>query len=269
MFGFNQAHLAMRVYPQHSGFNIMKLQADSLHIIRSGKKALSGITFAVNAGEVYALLGGNGAGKSTTLLSFLGFFSPSSGNIRVNNKDVGSDIAAARKTIAYLPESASLYEHLNAHENIDYFLQLAGASVNKSDIDAALDRVLLATEARQRKLRDYSKGMLQKVAIALAILRDTEILLLDEPTSGLDPSAIDEFHQIVRNLADNGKAILMVTHDVYGACQVADKIGLLRNGTLMGEFTAEKQRSIDTETVHKAFSSITAPSPQVLSAQTP
>ena len=256
----------MRISPQHSSFNMLKLQADSLYITRSGKEVLSGITFAVGTGEVYALLGGNGAGKSTTLLSFLGFLSPASGNVRVNEKDANSDIAAARKVIAYLPESASLYEHLNARENIDYFLKLAGTSANQDTIDAALDRVSLALDARQRKLRDYSKGMRQKVAIALAILRDTDILLLDEPTSGLDPSAIDEFHQIVRSLADSGKAILMVTHDVYGACQVADKIGLLHNGTLVGEFTAKGEERIDTETVHKAFSSKVAPSPQLLSA---
>ncbi len=232
----------------------MILQADSLYIARSDKEVLSGINFSVNSGEVYALLGGNGAGKSTTLLSFLGFLMPTRGNVRVKGKDVGADIAAARKTIAYLPESASLYEHLNAYENLRYFLQLAAKNATPEDIDAALDRVSLATEARHRKLRDYSKGMRQKVAIALAILRDTDILLLDEPTSGLDPSAIDEFHHIIRNLADGGKTILMVTHDVYGACQVADRIGLLRDGQLVGEFTSEGKERIDTEIVHRAFS---------------
>lgn len=237
----------------------MKLQSELLHVTRSGKKILNGVTFTVDVGEVYALLGGNGAGKSTTLLSFLGFLSPDSGLIRVNGRDVNEDVAAARKAIAYLPESASLYEHLNAYENINYFLQLAGISASRADVDAALSRVSLNTDARQNKLRDYSKGMRQKVTIALAILRNTDILLLDEPTSGLDPNAIDEFHQIVRGLADSGKAVLMVTHDVYGACQVADKIGLLQNGTLVGEFIAENG-GIDTATVHKAFSSTVAQS---------
>ncbi|CAA6813556.1 MAG: ABC transporter ATP-binding protein [uncultured Sulfurovum sp.] len=235
----------------------MKLQADALHITRSGKKVLDGVSFSLKAGEIYALLGGNGAGKSTTLLSFLGFISPDAGSVRVNEKDVYSDIEAARKAIAYLPESASLYEHLNAYENIDYFLQLAGLSLSKSSIDEALDRVSLKSEAREQKLADYSKGMCQKVTIALAMLRDTDILLLDEPTSGLDPSAIDEFHQLVRSLADAGKAILMVTHDVYGACNVADKIGLLYNGKLMQEFNAQTEK-INTETVHKAFSTTVA-----------
>lgn len=234
-----------------------KLEADSLFITRSEKEILSGVSFTVDTGEVYALLGGNGAGKSTTLLSFLGFLTPKSGAVRVNTKSVSDDITATRKMMAYLPESASLYEHLNAYENIQYFLKLANSGATQNQIEAALDRVALQSAFRSKKLRNYSKGMRQKVAIALAILRDTDILLLDEPTSGLDPSAIDEFHQLIRGLADNGKTILMVTHDVYGACQVADKIGLLKHGTLVGEFSS-KQGNIDTETVHKAFATVTA-----------
>ena len=231
-----------------------KLQAEKLHVTRSANEILRGISFAVKVGEVYALLGGNGAGKSTTLLSFLGFLPASAGSIRIDGKDVGSNVKTTRETIAYLPESASLYEHLNATENLIYFLQLAGVTINTSEINAALDQVSLKPEARKNKLKGYSKGMRQKVAIALAILRDTEILLLDEPTSGLDPSAIDEFHDLVRDLADAGKTILMVTHDIYGACQVADRIGLLHGGKLVGEFSAPENDRIETETVHRAFS---------------
>ena len=234
--------------------NSAKLYADQLHVHRSGKEVLSGISFAVTSSEVYALLGGNGAGKSTTLLSFLGFLPASGGRLFVNGVDVDANPKAAREAIAYLPESASLYGHLNAHENLHYFLQLAGVPDKKATIEAALDRVSLDPESRGRNLRDYSKGMRQKVAIALAILRDSDILLLDEPTSGLDPSAIDEFHDLVRSLAESGKTILMVTHDVYGACQVADRIGLLRGGRLVGEFTAPDGGRIETETVHRAFS---------------
>ena len=233
----------------------MKLQADSLYVQRGGREILKGISFSAEAGEVYALLGGNGAGKSTTLLSFLGFLQPSAGIALVSGKDISADVAGTRTAIAYLPESAALYEHLNAYENLEYFLNLADLSVSVEDLDAAMDRVALAHESRSRKLQAYSKGMRQKVAIALAILRDSEILLLDEPTSGLDPVAIDEFHRLVRGLADSGKAVLMVTHDVYGACQVADRIGLLRNGSIVGEFSAPESGLIDTESVHQAFTS--------------
>lgn len=232
----------------------MRLQADNLRVLRGGKEVLSGVSFSVARGEVYGLLGGNGAGKSTTLSTFLGFVPAASGRVLVNGLDVGTDVAAARRAMAYLPEAASLYEHLDARENLHYFLQLAGLRSPAIDIDAALDRVSLAAAARDLKLRAYSKGMRQKVAIALAILRDTDILLLDEPTSGLDPTAIDEFHDLVRGLADAGKTLLMVTHDVYGACQVADRIGLLRGGHLVDQFDAPVGGRIDTETVHRAFS---------------
>lgn len=231
------------------------LQADSLYVNRSGKEVLSGIRFDVDRGEVYALLGGNGAGKSTTLLSFLGFLSPSQGRVLVKGKEVGANVSAARKAIAYLPESASLYDHLTPRENLEYFLCLANVEVTPPEVESVLDRVSLAPEARTRQLVGFSKGMRQKVAIALAMLRDSDILLLDEPTSGLDPSAIDELHRIIRDLADEGKTILMVTHDVYGACQVADRIGLIRNGTLVGQFSADGNNRIDTDAVHKAFSS--------------
>lgn len=231
-----------------------RLQAEGLEVQRGGKAVLSGVTFDVAAGEVFGLLGGNGAGKSTTLATFLGFLEPADGTVRVNGLEVGADLQAARRAIAYLPEAASLYEHLDARENLRYFLQLAGARADAAAIEAALERVALPADAHSRRLAGYSKGMRQKVAIALAILRDTDILLLDEPTSGLDPTAIDEFHALVRALADAGKAVLMVTHDVYGACQVADRIGLLRDGRLVDAFAAHAGGRIDTETVHRAFS---------------
>ena len=234
----------------------VRLQAEALHVQRGVKAVLRGVSFAVSAGEVFGLLGGNGAGKSTTLATFLGFVPVAAGRVLVNGCEVGADVAAARRAMAYLPEAASLYEHLDARENLRYFLQLAGATPAGLDaaIEAALDRVALPAAARGRRLAGYSKGMRQKVAIALALLRDSGILLLDEPTSGLDPTAIDEFHALVRGLADAGKAILMVTHDVYGACQVADRIGLLHGGRLVDEFAAAPGARIATEAVHRAFS---------------
>jgi len=229
------------------------LEARSLSLVRDGTIVLNDVSFAVAPGEVYALLGGNGAGKSSTLLTFLGFLSPSGGEVLVAGRPVTQDVEAARSAIAYLPEAASLYGHLNAYENLGYFLDLAGRRVDRAAMDAALDQVALPPEARGRRMQSYSKGMRQKTAIALALLRDTPILLLDEPTSGLDPVAIDEFHAMVKALAAAGRTVLMVTHDVYGACQIADRVGLLRGGRMVGSFEAESGRRIDTETVHAAF----------------
>lgn len=229
------------------------LEAAALSVSRGGRSVLRRVSFAVQPGETYALLGGNGAGKSTTLLTFLGFLQPDSGAARVLGRQVETDIAAARRAIAYLPESAALYDHLDARENLQYLLDLGGSRARGADIERALDEVALPDAARSRRLAEHSKGMRQKVALALALLRDSEVLLLDEPTSGLDPLAIDEFHALVRRLAADGKAVLMVTHDLYGACRSADRIGLLRDGELVQEFVAPTDGHIDMSVVHQVF----------------
>ena len=230
------------------------LSAQALSVVRSRQQVLKDVSFSIPQGEVHALLGGNGAGKSTALLTFLGFLAPASGSVHVRGRDVRENLTAARQAIAYLPESATLYGHLSAYENLRYFLSLAGTDADRDEFDAALDRVALQPEARGARMQTYSKGMRQKVAIALAILRDTPILLLDEPTSGLDPVAIDEFNRLARDLAKAGRTILLVTHDVYGACHVADRIDLLQSGVLVGAFERPPGMDrIDTEAVHVAF----------------
>ncbi|MCG8314721.1 MAG: ABC transporter ATP-binding protein [Pseudomonadales bacterium] len=229
------------------------LTAENVSVERGGRRVLSNVSFCVDQGEVFALLGGNGAGKSTTLLTFLGFIRASGGTVKVNGMLVSKNIATVRQQMAYLPESANLYPHLSAYENLNYFLSLAGLTASEEELSRTLDRVSLDTAARQRRLESYSKGMRQKVAIALAILRKTPVILLDEPTSGLDPLAIDEFNQILLSLAAAGTTVLMVTHDVYGACRVARRVGLLQQGQLVGEFTAPTTGQISVEAVHSAF----------------
>ncbi len=229
------------------------LEAQQLCVDRGGRRVLEQMNFSVSEGEVFALLGGNGAGKSTALLTFLGFLAPASGTAQVQGRSVHEDISAVHRQVAYLPEAASLYPHLNARENLDYFLALANSQRSAADVEATLDTVRLAPEARARRLDDYSKGMRQKVGIALALLRNAPILMLDEPTSGLDPAAIDEFNALILDLAQQGKTVLMVTHDVYGACQVAQRIGLLQQGQLVGTFEANDGEPISAATVHEAF----------------
>ncbi|WP_395344501.1 ABC transporter ATP-binding protein [Ningiella sp. W23] len=229
------------------------IESKSLSVKINGATILIDLNFQVAKGEIYALLGGNGAGKSTTLKTFLGFNKPASGKAIIDAHEVGEAIDVIRRKTAYLPENASLYPHLSARENVAYFLSLAGIEKSKKDMEQAFERVALQKSAWDRHLNTYSKGMRQKTAIALALLREAPIFLLDEPTSGLDPVAIDEFNQLVRELAASGASILMVTHDVYGACQVANRIGLLRNGELVGEFEAPQNGKIDTEQVHAAF----------------
>lgn len=230
------------------------LEAVELKVQRGNEMVLNGVSFQVDAGEVFALLGGNGAGKSNTLLTFLGLLLPHSGKARILDEAVQENLAEVRSKVAYLPEAVSLYGHLSARENLNYFLALAGLKRSPADIDAALDQVLLQADARHLRMERFSKGMRQKTAIALALLRQAPILLLDEPTSGLDPVAIDEFNKLISDLAISGSTVLMVTHDVYGACQVANRIALLREGGIVGAFEATEGARIETEAVHAAFS---------------
>ncbi|MFK7732463.1 MAG: ATP-binding cassette domain-containing protein, partial [Pseudomonadales bacterium] len=175
------------------------------------------------------------------------------GLVKVNGENVFDDVPAVHRQTAYLPESANLYPHLSALENLEYLLSLAGVNLSTADIHQALDTVNLQSAARDKRLNSYSKGMRQKVAIALAILRKTPILLLDEPTSGLDPVAIDEFNTILIELAGAGTSVLMVTHDVYGACHVANRVGLLQKGKMVGLFEAPEGGQISAEEVHQTF----------------
>lgn len=228
--------------------------ASSLCVQFGSHAVLNNVDFKVGEGEIFALLGGNGAGKSTTLKTFLGTVTPSSGNASVMGLSVTENMDAIRAKVAYLPESVTLYGHLSGIENIKYFLSLAEVTRSDTEIEQALTRVALQKNAWHKSMSNYSKGMRQKTAIALALLRKAPVLFLDEPTSGLDPNAIDEFNQLIAALAAEGTTVFMVTHDVYGACQIAHRIGLLDHGEIVGIFERGNDSHIDTETVHSAFS---------------
>ena len=229
------------------------LQADAVSAGYAASPVLKGLALAVRAGEIYALLGANGAGKTTTLSLFLGFLRPLSGTVRVCGVDVGLDAGEARSHIAYIPENVALYEHLSARENVAYLLELAGQREPAASIDAALLTAGLAQDALARRVGGFSKGMRQKVAIALALARKVPALLLDEPTSGLDPQATAEFNRLLLALRAQGIAILMVTHDLLSAADVADRIGFLAGGQLLEEVAAAGDERFDVRALHRRY----------------
>ena len=177
------------------------IYADALTVRVDDRTLVDNLNFNVGKGEVFALLGGNGAGKSTTLKTFLGLMKASSGSATVLGHNASTQPNQVQKSVAYLPESVTLYGHLSGVENIRYFLSVAGVDKSDDDMFAALRKVALQEDSWNKALSNYSKGMRQKTAIALALLRNAPVLFLDEPTFGLDPAAIDEFNALVSELA--------------------------------------------------------------------
>ena len=214
------------------------LQARDLTVRRGERVTLGALNLAVPAGCVYALLGGNGAGKTTTLNALLGFVPAASGQALVDGMDATRQPQQARARLAYLPENVALYPYLTGTENLRYFCKLSGNALSDAQAQQLLDACGLNGEARGRRVVGYSKGMRQKVGLAIARARQACAMLLDEPTSGLDPAAAHEFAQSVLQARAAGMAILMATHDLFNALQVADRIGILRDGHLVAQFDA-------------------------------
>jgi ABC-2 type transport system ATP-binding protein len=200
--------------------------------------ALDGLSFQVEPGRVMALLGANGAGKSTTIALFLGLIAPSQGEALVDGVAVGADPNAARAKLAYVPETAGLYPSLTGIETLQFFADLAGQKrPNRADALAALMAAGLPESAASRRVADYSKGMRQKTALAIAITKGAKALVLDEPLSGLDPVAAMETTAAIRARAKAGAAVLMATHDLFRAHDIADRMLILKAGRVVVETT--------------------------------
>ncbi len=199
-----------------------------------GVLALDHISFAVRPGEVYAMLGGNGAGKTTTINLFLNFIEPTEGEALIDGIVTHRDPLAAKANVAYVSENVMLYPNFTAMQNLDYFTRLSGRPAPpRSAYRDVLLRVGLQEDAHNRRLKGFSKGMRQKCGIAIAILKNAPAILLDEPTSGLDPQAGFEFIGLLKSLRAEGKAILMSTHDIFRAKEVADVVGIMNQGRLV------------------------------------
>jgi ABC-2 type transport system ATP-binding protein len=209
------------------------LEARKLNKSYNGHRALDDLNLHVEPGEVFCLLGANGAGKTTTINLFLNFIQPTSGSAFVNGLDVTSAPLETKKYLAYIPEQVMLYRNLTGLENLDYFVALNGAKRSKADLLRILGEAGLSPEVAQRRVGEYSKGMRQKIGIAIASAKDARALLLDEPTSGLDPKASNEFSELITRLSNRGVAILMATHDLFRAKESGTKVGIMREGRLL------------------------------------
>ena len=209
--------------------------------------ALNSLNLDIKSGEIYCLLGANGAGKSTTINLLLNFIQPSSGEAFINNMDVTKQPLETKKHLAYIPENLMLYPTLSALENLDYFSGIAGKTLTKDEMEAFLQEAGLQEDSFNKKIKAFSKGMRQKVGIAIALAKDAKLLLLDEPTSGLDPKASNEFGMLLQQLKQKGVAILMATHDIFRAKEIATHIGIMRHGVIQHQFVANELSLADLE----------------------
>ena len=196
--------------------------------------ALDSLNLEIKPGEIFFLLGANGAGKTTTINLFLDFISPTLGTALINGIDVTKEPLEAKKHVSFLSENVMLYGNFTARQNLDFFAKLGDkTNLSKADYYDLLRKVGLQDEAFEKKLKTFSKGMRQKVGLAIVLAKDADNLLLDEPTSGLDPQAAAELIALLKEQKKAGKAILMCTHDIFRAKELADEVGIMKHGRMV------------------------------------
>lgn len=221
-----------------------------------GVLALDHVNFYVNKGQTYVMLGANGAGKTTTINLFLNFIEPTEGEAKIDGIVSHEEPLKAKEKVAYVSENVMLYPNFTAIQNLDFFARLGGKTqYSKQDYRNVLVRVGLEEESHHKKLKDFSKGMLQKCGIAIAILQDAPAILLDEPTAGLDPKAGHEFIDLLISLRNEDKAILMSTHDIFRAKTVADVVGIMNEGRLVMQRTRDELEHEDLEELYLQYMS--------------
>jgi len=196
--------------------------------------SLDTLNLEIKPGQIFFLLGANGAGKTTTINLFLNFITPTLGSAFINGIDATKDPLEAKKHVSFLSENVMLYGNFTARQNLDFFAKLGGKTkMTKADYYALLRKVGLQDEAFEKKLKTFSKGMRQKVGLAIALAKDADNMLLDEPSSGLDPKAAAELVALLKEQKKAGKAILMCTHDIFRAKELADEVGIMKYGRLV------------------------------------
>jgi len=231
------------------------LQAIQLtKLYEDGHRALDGLNLTVHPGELYCLLGANGAGKTTTINLFLDFIRPTGGQAFVDGVEVAADPLAAKRRIAYVAETVTAYGNFTARQNLRFFARLAGRfDLSPHEADQVLRRVGLPEKALAQRVRHLSKGMRQKLGIAIAMVKDAPNVILDEPTSGLDPRSAAEFMELLLALRNGGRAILMSTHDVFRARAYADRVGIMNAGRLVLERSRAELAVDDLERLYLQF----------------
>ena len=209
--------------------------------------AVRDLHLRVEAGEVYGLLGPNGSGKSTTLKIILGLISPTRGRTQIFGQDSGR--VATRESVGFLPESPYFYKFLTGEETLRFFgklCRLSGPEL-KQRVATLLELVGL-TNARKQRLSTYSKGMLQRIGLAQALINDPQLLVLDEPTAGVDPAGSRDIRNLIVDLKNRGVTVLVSSHLLEHVQEICDRVGILAKGTLVCEGALDELIAIEDRT---------------------
>ncbi|WP_274307909.1 ABC transporter ATP-binding protein [Solibacillus daqui] len=216
------------------------VQTENLSKQFGKERAVSGLDLKIRKGEIYGFLGPNGAGKTTTIRMLLGLMKPTSGKIKIFQKDVTKDRIKILSKIGSLVENPSYYPHLTAYENLEALRKILG--VPKSRIDEVLEIVRL-TEAANKKVKGFSLGMKQRLGIAASLLHNPELLILDEPTNGLDPSGIIEIRNLIKRLpSEYGMTVVISSHLLSEIDQMATTVGIVSKGKMIFQDSIEAMR---------------------------
>jgi len=203
--------------------------------------AVDKLDLVVEHGEIYGLLGPNGAGKTTTILMLLGLSEPSGGTARVLDFDPALSPTAIKRYVGYLPDNVGFYSGMTGRQNLRYTAKLNRVPNKRAEelIDTMLARVGL-TDAGNKKVETYSRGMRQRLGLADVLIKEPSIIILDEPTTAIDPAGVEEVLALVRQLADEGAAILLASHLLHQVQQVCDRVGIFVRGKLVASGTTDK-----------------------------
>lgn len=214
---------------------------------RQNVVAVRDLNLRIPAGEVYGLLGPNGSGKSTTLKIILGLVWPTHGGTEIFGQD--SREVESRAAVGFLPENPYFYKYLTGEETLRFFGKLCGVRGARltSRIDELLDLVGL-TKARDRRLGTYSKGMLQRIGLAQALINEPRVVILDEPTAGVDPAGSREIRDLILDLKRRGITVLLSSHLLGQAQEICDRVGILDHGVLVREGRLEELIAIEDQT---------------------
>jgi ABC-2 type transport system ATP-binding protein len=209
--------------------------------------AVRDLNLRVEAGQVYGLLGPNGSGKSTTLKIILGLVSPTSGKTEIFGRD--SRLVESRESVGFLPENPYFYKYLTGEETLRFYGKLCGRHGTRlsTRVKELLDLVGL-TSARDRRLGGYSKGMLQRIGLAQALINEPRLVVLDEPTAGVDPAGSREIRDLIVDLKHRGITVLLSSHLLEQVQEICDRVGILAGGVLVREGALEDLVAIENQT---------------------